>query len=116
MHQIKLILLIALLFSINVFADEYSDFKGTYQIYSKNLENTDAPTKDDKKLALTFDEKISKTLFEAMKPDVKNSCLDKKDRYRKKGDLECIRYQSGEHVCYLGFDLIKGKTILGSYC
>jgi len=63
--------------------------------------------------------KVSKEIFDSIGPDLHGPqvCVaDPKDRYRKKGNIQCIRSHDGSYSCTFGFDMITGKSIRGSIC
>lgn len=108
--------------SISALADDasgYKNFPGSYRLYGGDLGDTAEPTARSKNIAVGLDTKISKDLFESIGPDVKSEqvCVNHpKDRYRKRGTVQCIHSHDGGYSCTFGFDLIKGKSIIGSIC
>ena len=117
-----LLLFSTLLLSFSVLAGDWSDYKkfsGSYIIYGGELGDISPPKSGDKKIAIQLDKKISKEIFDSIGPDLTGSevCVaNPKDRYRKKGNVECIRSHDGGYSCTFGFDLTTGKSIIGSIC
>ena len=92
---------------------------GVYRIYGGGLGDPIAPSTKDAKIMLSVDGKMAKEIFDAIGPDVKDSCTEQTgDRIRKKDDdhLFCSRTPQGEYFCNLGFDLKSGKSIGGIVC
>lgn len=121
--RMKIALLFATsLLSISALAEDpsgYKTFSGSYHLYGGDLGDTTEPTTKSTKIAIELDEKISKDLFNSIGPDVKGRqvCVNHpKDRYRKKGNIQCIHSHDGDYTCTFGFDLVKGKSIIGSIC
>ena len=121
--KIKTLFLCAgLFFSLCALAEEWSDFKkfsGSYQIYGGGLGDIYPPKNGDVKIAVQLDKKVSKEIFDSIAPDLTGPqvCVaNPKDRYRKRGNVECIHSHDGGYSCTFGFDLTTGKSILGSIC
>lgn len=94
----------------------YQVLNGRYAIYSGELGEQLAPTKDDRKLSLIIEGKPAKDIFDSMAPDDKNSCGGEKARSRTKGSAWCTYQPRRGYKCYLGLDLRTGKSIGGGMC
>lgn len=95
----------------------YRPFKGEYVIYSGELDDQQAPTKDDRKLSFILDGQPAKDIFDAMPPDDKQTCSNEKSaRSRTKGNVWCTYAPADGYTCYFGFDLKTGKNIAGGIC
>ena len=117
-----LLLIPVLLCDLTAFAEgepAYKPLSGSYNIYGGSLADMTAPRKADQKIAFDLDKKVAKEIFESIGPDLKGEqvcAADPKDRFRRKGNIQCIRSQNGEYSCTFGFDLSTGKSIIGSIC
>jgi len=95
----------------------YRSFKGDYTIYSGELGDQQAPTRDDRKLSLIVEGAPAKDIFNAMPPDDKVICSTEKGaRSRIKGNVWCTFDPGSGYTCYFGFDLRTGKSIAGGIC
>jgi hypothetical protein len=95
----------------------FRQFKGTYSIYSGELGDQQAPTKDDRKLSFIIEGEPAKNIFNAMPPDDKLTCSGEKGaRSRSKGNVWCTFNPGDGYTCYFGFDLRTGKSIAGGIC
>ena len=96
---------------------EYKPFKGSYLIYSGELGEQEAPTPNDRKLAIEVTGQPAREMFDSMRPDVQPTCSNEKgDRDRRKGDLYCTYHPGEEYRCFIGVDLRTGKSIAGGTC
>jgi hypothetical protein len=89
-----------------------------YTIYAGSLGDEQAPTKDDRKLAIEVTGKAAKEIFDSLYPDVQGvSCSDEKgERLRRKGRVWCAYSPNGGYRCFLGFNLRTGESISGGSC
>ena len=95
----------------------YRAFKGEYTIYSGELGDQQAPTRDDRKLSFIIEGQPAKDIFDAMPPDGKQTCNGEKGaRSRSKGNVWCTFNPGDGYTCYFGFDLRTGKSIAGGIC
>jgi hypothetical protein len=95
----------------------YRPFKGEYTIYSGDLGEQQAPTKDDRKLSFIIEGQPAKDIFNAMPPDDKQTCSGEKGaRSRSKENVWCTFNPGDGYTCYFGFDLRTGKSIAGGTC
>lgn len=95
----------------------YKPFKGDYTIYSGELGNQQAPTRDDRKLSFIVEGKPAKDIFNSMAPDDKQTCTGEKGaRSRTKGNVWCTYHPRDGYTCYFGFDLRTGQSIGGGIC
>jgi hypothetical protein len=95
----------------------YRPFKGKYSVYSGELGEHQAPTRDDRKVSFLIEGKPAKDLFDSMPPDDKATCSgDKGARSRTKGSVWCTFQPGDGYTCYFGFDLRTGKSIGGGIC
>src|SRR5690242_19279859 len=68
----------------------YRPFKGEYAIYSGELGDQQAPTRDDRKISFIVEGRPAKDIFDAMPPDGKQTCSGEKGaRSRSKGNVWC---------------------------
>jgi hypothetical protein len=95
----------------------YRPFKGEYTIYSGELDDQQAPTRDDRKLSFIIEGQPAKDIFNAMPPDEKQTCSSEKGaRSRRKENVWCTFNPGDGYTCYFGFDLKTGKSIAGGMC
>jgi len=95
----------------------YRVFKGEYTIYSGDLGNQQAPTKDDRKLSFVIEGPLAKEIFNALSADDKETCSGEKGaRSRSKENVWCTFNPGDGYTCYFGFDLRTGKSIAGGTC
>ncbi|MBC7684317.1 MAG: hypothetical protein H7176_03695 [Bdellovibrionales bacterium] len=88
-----------------------------YTIYSGELGNSQAPTKNDRKLAIEISGQAAKEIFDSIYPDAKVTCSSEKgERLRSKRDLWCAYMPSQGYRCFLGFNLRSGESISGGSC
>jgi hypothetical protein len=89
-----------------------------YTIYAGGLGDEQAPTKDDRKLAIEVSGQAAKEIFDSIYPDVKGvSCSEEKgERLRRKGHIWCAYSPSAGYRCFLGFNLRTGESIAGGSC
>lgn len=98
---------------------EHKKITGVYGIYGGGLGDPIAPSGNDKKIMFAVEGKVAKEMFDAIGPDVKDSCTAQtKDRVRKKDheNLTCMRTAKAEYYCNFGFDLRTGRSIGGVVC
>lgn len=95
----------------------YSAFKGTYTIYSGELDDQQAPTRDDRRLSFIVEGQAAKDIFNSMSPDDKQTCTGEKGaRSRTKGTVWCTYHPRDGYTCYFGFNLRTGQSIGGGIC
>lgn len=88
-----------------------------YTIYSGELGNEQAPTKDDRKLAIEISGQAAKEIFDSIYPDAGVTCSGEKgERLRRKRDLWCSFVPSEGYRCFLGYNLRTGQSIPGGSC
>lgn len=88
-----------------------------YTIYSGELGNEQAPTKEDRKLAIEVSGQAAKEIFESIYPDAKVTCSGEPgERLRRKGELWCSFVPGRGYRCFLGYDLRNGRSIAGGSC
>lgn len=88
-----------------------------YTIYSGELGDEQAPTKDDRKLAIEISGHAAKEIFDSIYPDAKVTCSSEKgERLRRKGELWCSYLPHEGYRCFLGFNLRTGESIPGASC
>ena len=91
--------------------------QGSYAIYSGELNEKQAPTRTDRKLAIEITGPAAKEIFDSLYPDAKVRCSDTKgERLRSKRDVWCIFHPPNQYRCFLGFDLRTGNSIAGASC
>ena len=97
--------------------DSFKPVKGEYIVYSGTLNESQEPTRTDRKVAFKVTGPAARDLFESMNPDEKLTCTGMKGyRERRKGEVTCTYDPHDGHACYFGFDLRTGKSIGGSSC
>ena len=94
----------------------YQVISGRYAIYSGELGEQLAPTRDDRKLSLIIEGQPAKAIFDSMAPDDKVACGGEGSRSRTKGQAWCTYQPRRGYKCYLGLDLRTGKSIAGGMC
>jgi hypothetical protein len=94
----------------------YQAVTGRYAIYSGDLDEQQAPTKNDRKLSLIIEGQPAKEIFDSMAPDDKTTCSSEGARSRTKGQTWCSYQPRRGYKCYLGLDLRTGKSIAGGMC
>lgn len=88
-----------------------------YTIYSGELGSEQAPTKDDRKLAIEISGQAAKEIFDSIYPDAGVTCSSAKgERLRRKRDLWCSFVPSEGYRCFIGYNLRTGQTIPGGSC
>jgi len=88
-----------------------------YTIYSGELGNEQAPTKDDRKLAIEISGQAAKEIFDSIYPDAKVTCSGEKgERLRRKGNIWCSFHANEGYRCFLGYNLRTGQSISGGSC
>jgi hypothetical protein len=92
--------------------------KAEYTIYSGGLGEEQAPTKNERKLAIEITGQGAKDIFDSLYPDAKGvSCSSEKgERLRRKGHVWCAYSPADGYRCFLGFDLRTGESIAGGSC
>jgi hypothetical protein len=76
-----------------------------YTIYAGSLGDEQAPTKDDRKLAIEVTGKAAKEIFDSLYPDVQGVSW-----------VWCAYSPNGGYRCFLGFNLRTGESISGGSC
>lgn len=94
----------------------YRPFNGKYTIYSGELGDQQAPTRDDRKLSFIIEGQPAKDIFDSMYPDDKETCGSEGARGRTKGNAWCTYQPRRGYKCYFGFDLRTGQSIGGGVC
>lgn len=95
----------------------YQPVKGRYVIYGGGLGDPFPPTNKDKRIAFWIEGKAAKQLFDAMGPDLRNTCGAETDsRLRQRAHLSCSYHPRDGYHCDFGFDLRTGHSIGGSVC
>lgn len=90
--------------------------KGTYQVYGGGLGDMVPPTKKDRKVSISFTGAFAKDLFDHIGPDMKDACdATPTHSERQRGDLDCVR-DGKEYFCYLGLNVLTGKSMGGAIC
>lgn len=90
--------------------------KGDYLVFGGTLAEMQPPTGRDKKVAITLTGPLAKELFASIGPDAKDACSGAAGyRERRRGDLLCTLDEDG-YRCYLGLDIVRGKSVRGAIC
>lgn len=96
---------------------EFKPLKATYSIYSGSPGEREAPTKDERKLAIAIEGQAAKEIFDSIYPDAKATCSDEPgERLRSKGKVACIYQPRTGYRCSLGVNLRTGESISGTSC
>lgn len=97
---------------------KYKPLAATYSIYSGEPGEREAPTQNDRKLAIAIKGDAAKEIFESLYPDAKGiTCTDEKgERLRRKGEVWCSYRPSDGYKCFLGFNLRTGRSVSGASC
>lgn len=96
---------------------EFRPLKATYSIYSGDLGERVAPTKNERKLAIAIEGDAAKEIFDSIYPDAKVTCSDQPgERLRSKGKVACIYQPHTGYRCSLGVNLRTGESISGASC
>jgi len=91
--------------------------KAEYTIYSGALGDEQAPTKDERKLAIEISGQGAKEIFDSLYPDAKVTCSGEAgERLRRKGHVWCAFSPARGYKCFIGFDLRTGDSIAGGSC
>lgn len=90
---------------------------GEYQVYGGTPAEMQAPTRKDRKVSFVFKGALAQDLFDQIGPDEKVSCSgDPAYRERNRGHISCTHFKDEGYTCYLGLDVISGKSTHGSIC
>lgn len=123
MRRLRFIIWAAALLSVahaaekEVWPAQAKPLKAEYTIYSEELGNEQAPTKDDRKLAIEISGQAAKEIFDSLYPDAKVTCsAEKGERLRRKRNVWCIYQPSDGYRCFLGVNLRTGESIPGGSC
>jgi hypothetical protein len=123
MRTLRFIIWGAALFSVahaeeqNGWPTPSKPLKAEYTIYSEELGSEQAPTKDDRKLAIEISGLAAKEIFDSLYPDAKVTCSGAKgERLRRKQNVWCIYQPRDGYRCFLGVNLRTGQSIPGGSC
>ena len=95
----------------------YQPVQGHYVIYGGGLGDPLPPSSKDKRIAFRIDGKAAKQLFDAMGPDLRNTCgVEGENRLRQRAHVSCSYHPRDGHHCDFGFDLLSGHSIGGFTC
>lgn len=95
-----------------------------YKIFSGDtVAYGDAPTAKDRKLSIVVKGQAAKEIFDAIGPDVPETCSSEKgNRERNKGAVQCMftsrdANEAGKgYRCWIGVNLINGQGIPSVSC
>lgn len=114
---LPLVLGIAMAQSAPKWIFSYQPLKGRYAVYAGGLGDPLPPTKKDQRIAFWIEGKAAKQLFDAMGPDLRNTCgADGETRLRQRAHVSCSYHPRDGHHCDFGFDLLSGHSIGGFTC
>jgi len=100
-----------------VFPAPAKSLKAEYTIYSGGLGDEQAPTKNERKLAIEISGQGAKEIFDSLYPDAKVTCSGEPgERLRRKGHVWCSFTPANGYRCFIGFDLRTGESIAGGSC
>jgi len=90
--------------------------KGDYYVYAGTLAEMQPPTTKDRKISIMLGGTLAKDLFKQIGQDASHACSTAPGYHeRRRGDLICIQDDDG-YSCYIGLDVIRGKSISGVIC
>jgi hypothetical protein len=124
MTQKTLFIAVAMMLCVDSYAQEKPVYptpakplKAEYTIYSGGLGDEQAPTKDERKLAIEISGHGAKEIFDSLYPDVKVTCSGEAgERLRRKGHVWCSYSPANGYRCFIGFNLRTGESIAGGSC
>jgi hypothetical protein len=124
MKQKSLLIAVAMMLSVGGHAQEKPVYpapakplKAEYTIYSGGLGDEQAPTKDERKLAIEISGQGAKEIFDSLYPDAKVTCSGEEgERLRRKGHVWCSFSPANGYRCFIGFNLRTGESISGGSC
>jgi hypothetical protein len=91
---------------------------GDAMLYGGDIGDPTGPTPRDAKLFLDLTGKAAQRAYELLGASSEmhgGECDDPEVTSRHKGDVTCMHDKQG-YACYLGFDLVRGKSIASSVC
>lgn len=95
----------------------YKPLKGQFGVIGGAIGDPYAPALRDKKILFSMEGHAAKEMFDAIGPDIKDTCgTEDGGRVRQKDSLSCRYRKSDGYVCDFGLDLMTGKTVPGSTC
>jgi hypothetical protein len=98
----------------------YSPSTIHYLLYSNDLDEAQAPTRADQRLAVAVTGDLARQMFDSIGPDLKVACGTTLGmRQRQRGDVDCSYDKdqpASPYTCHFGIDLRKGKSIAGATC
>lgn len=95
----------------------YAQFEGSYAIYGGGLGDPVQPDARSKNVAFEVTGHVAKRMFDAMGPDLRNTCgAGDGQRMRQRAEVVCFYGAKQGYSCNFGFDLISGRSIGGSIC
>lgn len=97
--------------------------RAIYFIHGGTLADRQRPTENDRKLSIVIDGQAAKNIFDAIGPDLPETCsMEKGDRARDKKGVQC-RYtaqdkgaKEGPFRCWIGLDLRSGDSVGTASC
>lgn len=90
---------------------------GHYAIYGGGLGDPVAPSKVDKKIAISINGPAARQMFQSMGPDLKEVCgAENGNRIRQRAEVSCAYHSGAGYQCDFGIDLVTGNSIGGSVC
>ena len=124
MKQKSLLIAVAMMLHVGSHAQEKPVYlapakplKAEYTIYSGGLGDEQAPTKDERKLAIEISGQGAKEIFDSLYPDAKVTCSGEAgERLRRKGHVWCAFSPARGYKCFIGFNLRTGDSIAGGSC
>jgi len=89
-----------------------------YKVHSGIVSDRTPPTASDRKLTVLVDGKTAKEIFDALGPDLPDTCSGEQgDRMRDKKGIHCSYTaqdkgtKDGPYRCWIGLDLRSGDSI-----
>jgi hypothetical protein len=89
-----------------------------YKVHSGIVSDRTPPTASDRKLTVLVDGKMAKDIFDAIGPDLADTCTGEQgDRMRDKKGIHCSYTaqdkgtKEGPYRCWIGLDLGTGDSI-----
>jgi hypothetical protein len=98
---------------------DYREARIHYLMFGGDIGDPVQATDKDSKIAFSVEGKLAKKIFDSIGPDKKNLCTENDgSRFRSKDHdkISCVKFKEGSYICYFGFDLKTGKSIVASIC
>jgi hypothetical protein len=94
----------------------HGPLRGDYLEYSGTLDDALLPTKSDSKLEVRVTGKLAADMFRHLGPAAKSQSCGNAEETRSRGDLICVSGAGKGAECFIGLDVLKGRSINGRVC